>query len=180
MKSIKLLSTISFIALSLVFFSCGNDKPTSSEYGPVFDKVMRGHPGSFRGFDLGEKMDSIKAREDSEPTEVDDHYLYYEYLLNDSAGSFDIAYDFDDSGLSEIHSDIYITNASNADTAFSSFKKYFDKTYGNSENHGGFYVWTVRSDDYGLVFINLSDGSADLVSAGGPAKISLWIYPEKD
>lgn len=178
MKSVKLL--LSFFTLSLLFFSCGNDKPVHSEYGPVFDNVMRGHPGSFRGFDLGEKMDSVMAREDSEPTEVDDYYLYYEYRLKDSSGTFDITYDFDESGLNEIHSDIYINAASQADTVFSSFKSYFDKTYGNSENHGGFNVWTVRSDTYGQVRINLSDGSGDLSPEGAPGKISLWIYPEKE
>ena len=41
-------------------------------------------------------------------------------------------------------------------------------------------VWTVKSEKYGDVRINLSDESADFTIPGSPGKIALWIYPDKN
>ncbi len=105
--------------------------------------------------------------------------MYYEYKL-DSANSFNITYNFDEGGLSEIQSDIYIHDPANTDRIFNSFKHYFDDHYGASENHEDYTIWTVQSANYDVVRISLSDESADFTIPHSPGKISLWIYPDKN
>jgi len=140
---------------------------------------MRSEFRTFRGFNLGEKRDSILAKEIGNTIEADEGYLYYEFKLNDS-NSYNVSYNFDDTGLNEIQSDIYIHNQKNTEKVFNAFKSYFDDHFGKSESHQGFTVWTVKSEKYGDVRINLSDESADLTIPGGPGKIALWIYPDKE
>lgn len=169
------------LLLSILLASaCTQPKSKLSAYGPVFESVMRSDIGAFRGFGLGDKMDSVMKKEAGEPLEVDDNYLYYEYKTPDSSATYSITYDFDEQGLSEIQSDIFIKNPDNTDTVLASFKKFFDDHYGADEDHMGFAVWSVRSEKYGNVRINLSDESADLATPGAPGKVSLWIYPDKD
>ncbi|CAN5345853.1 hypothetical protein BH10BAC1_BH10BAC1_06640 [soil metagenome] len=165
--------------VAVVFNSCSEKKSALSKYGPELEGVMRSEFGTFRGFDLGESMDTISIKEAENASEADEGYLYYEYSLPDS-NSYNISYNFDEKGLNEIQSDVYIHNAANTEKVFNSFKTYFDDHFGQSENHQGFTVWTVKSDKYGVVRINLSDDSADLTVPGSPGKIALWIYPDNE
>lgn len=167
------------LLLAVVISSCTKPKSKLSPYGPVFENVMRSDSGVFRGFSLGDQPGFVLSKEQGKPIESDSAYLYYEYPL-DSVGSFNITYNFDDFGLSEIQSDIYITNPDKADEVFSKFKAFFDDHYGKSESRMGFSVWSVKSEKYREVQINLSDESTDFTAAAAPGKISLWIYPEKD
>ena len=105
--------------------------------------------------------------------------MYYEYPI-DSIGSFNITYNFDDAGLNEIQSEIFIKNAKQTDSIFDTFKNYFDAHYGGSEVDMGYTVWSVKSEKFGDVKINLSDQSADLTVDGAPGKLAIWIYPDKD
>jgi hypothetical protein len=175
------LKRLSYLLIFLLALSsCKTEKSKLAPYGKVFESVMRTDTGIFRGFDLGYKMDSVMAHEAGQPAEVDDGYLYYEYHMKDSSGTFSITYDFDESGLNEIQSDIFLKDPGQTDSVFASFKKYFDDHYGPEEDHMGFSVWTVKSDSYGNVRINLSDESSDLTTPGSPGKLSLWIYPDKE
>lgn len=167
------------LIMLVVFASCTKPKSKLAEYGPVFESVMITDTNVFRGFSLGEKIDSVQKNELEKPTESDSAYLYYEYTL-DSTGSFNITYNFDETGLNEIQSDIFIKNQDKADEIFSKFKAFFDEHYGESESHQGFTVWSVRSQKFGEVKINLSDESADFTAEKAPGKISIWIYPDKE
>lgn len=174
-KTIALVSII----LILFFSSCTNTESPLSKYGPELEGVMRSDSGTFRGFDLGTQMDTILAKEAGLGVDADEGYLYYEFKLNDS-NSYNISYSFDDRGLNEIQSDVYIKNPNNTEKVFNSFKAYFDDHFGENENHQGFMVWTVKSEKYGDVRINLSDESSDFTIPGSPGKIALWIYPDKE
>ncbi|MES2140338.1 MAG: hypothetical protein V4511_11585 [Bacteroidota bacterium] len=169
---------ILFLFLGFVVLSCNEPKSALSEYGPVFEKVMISDTSVFRGFNLGDSLNFVRSKETNKPVEVDKEYLYYEYKL-DSEGSFNIAYNFDEQGLNEIHSDIFINNADNADEVFDKFKTYFDGHFGTSQAQMGFTIWSVKSKKYGQVIINLSNESTDFTVDKAPGKISLWIYPDK-
>ena len=105
-----------------------------------------------------------------------------DYLCNpnENSNTYNISYSFDDRGLNEIQSDVYIKNPNNTEKVFNSFKSYFDDRFGKNETHQGFIVWTVKSEKYGDVRINLSDESSDFTIPGSPGKIALWIYPDKE
>jgi hypothetical protein len=170
---------ILFLFLWLVVSSCTPAKSKLAEYGPTFESVMLNDVGVFRGFNFGDSLLLIQSKESGKPIETDKDYLYYEYNLN-SDGSFNIAYNFDELGLNEIHSDIFINNSDDAEETFNKFKTYLDRHYGVSQTQMGFNIWSVKSDKYGEVKINLSNESADFTVDRAPGKISLWIYPDKN
>jgi hypothetical protein len=172
---------ISSLLVLMGAYSCGPSKPGSNlaEYGPVFSTIMLTDAGTLRGFNLGDKLDTVKSQEIAELTEADDAYLYYEAEI-DTTGTYNLSYTFDENGLSEMQSDIFINNADHTDAVFNQFKNYFDKHYGPGESHNGFDVWTIPSEKYGKVRINLSDDSGSLTTDKAPGKISLWIYPDKE
>jgi hypothetical protein len=170
---------LSLILVVIFCSSCTKHKSKLAEYGSVFESVMISDSCVFRGINLGDKLNSIQAKEKNKPIETDTGYLYYEYSL-DSTGSYSITYNFDETGLNEIQSDIFIKNPDKSDQIFSMFKSYFDEHYGDSESHQGFTVWSAKSEKYGDVKISLSDESADFTVDKAPAKLSLWIYPDRD
>jgi hypothetical protein len=168
------------IVLFIVFASaCSTTESKLKKYGSTVTAVILSDSGVFRGVHLGEKLDSVMMRESIKPQESDENYLYYEYKL-DSANSFNISYNFNEAGLNEIQSDIYIHNPNQTETVFDAFKLFFDDHYGNSENHGGYTVWTIKSSTHGIVRINLSDESADFTVPNSPGKLSIWIYPDQN
>lgn len=177
------LHTSSFIVACflIIVISCKTStKSKLATYHPVLEKIIRSETGAFRGFNLGDHIDSVKHSEPEQPVEADEGYLYYEYKIDDTTGSYSISYNFDEKGLNEIQSDIFITNANNTEQLFNAFKSYFDTHYGSSELNMGYSVWTVKSENYGDVKINLSDESASLTTDHAPGKISIWIYPDKN
>lgn len=178
LKKRPLFSFLTILAISF-FYSCETKKDPIKTYGVFVEKVIRIEDGAFRGFNFGEKMDSVISREVSQAAEADEGYLYYEYKIDD-AGSFNITYDFNEAGLSEIQSDIFINNASQADSVYNSFRKYFDDHFGESEIDMGYNVWSVKSEKYGDIKINLTDETSDFTTDKAPGKIAIWIYPDKN
>jgi len=177
-KSYPQKTAIVSLLLILLVFSCTAPKSKLAQYGPDLEGVMLSDIGAFRGFNFGDSLGLIKVKEIGKPIEIDKDYLYYEYKLNKS-GSFNITYNFDERGLNEIHSDIFINNADDGDAVFNNFKAYFNQHYGDNQTQMGFIVWSVKSEKYGEIKINLSDESADFTTDKAPAKISIWIYPDK-
>jgi hypothetical protein len=171
--------SFTILLVMVLICSCSKSKSDLKKYGPELQSVMRDDLGTFRGFNLGQSMDTILAKEIGTPAEADDSYLYYEFKLKDS-NSFNISYNFDEKGLREIQSDIYIHDPQNTERVINAFKTYFDDHFGESELHQGFNVWTVRSEKYEKVRINLSDESGGLTVSNAPGKISLWIYPDTE
>jgi len=176
MRKLFLFSFLFFLVL--FFTSCENEKSPLGFYGSFFENVMRSENGVFRGFNLGVQMDSVLKNESVKATEADEGYLYYEFQA-DTTGSYNVAYTFNEKGLAEIQSDLFITNQTNTDAVFNAFKTYFDEHYGPSANDMGFTVWSVKSDLFNEVKINLSNESADFSLPNSPGKVSIWIYPDK-
>src|SRR4051812_27839252 len=99
----KYITRSSFLLLLFVCFVSACKQPESKlrKYGTILEDVMVSDSGAFRGFSLGEKLDSVQAKEKGKPAEADTGYLYYEYKL-DSSNSYNVAYTFEDGDLSEI------------------------------------------------------------------------------
>lgn len=177
----KNLLPLCFLLLILFSPSCKEEKKKDplKKYGTFVKAVMRIDTGAFRGLNFGDKMDSVLAKEAAKATEADENYLYYEYHI-DTVGSYNVAYDFDENGLSEIQSYVFINDVNKVDSVFNDFKAYFDNHFGKDETQMGYNVWTVKSETYGDISINLSDESADFTADKTPGKLSISIYPSKD
>jgi hypothetical protein len=178
-RGYKNLLPLSILLLSLLS-ACDSkkEKDPLDQYGIFVKTVMLTDTGSFRGFNFGDPMDAVLAKESAKASEADENFLYFEYRI-DTVGSFDIAYDFDESGLVEVQSYVYINNINKVDSVFNAFKDYFDDHFGKNETQMGYNVWSVRSEEYGNININLSDESANFTADKAPGKLSISIYPDK-
>jgi hypothetical protein len=173
-----LRSAVPAVLLALLAVSCSEPESKLAKYGPEVEGVIHNDSGAFRGINLGDKMDAVQKKELGPASEADEGYLYYEYKLD--SNSYNVSYNFDENGLNEIQSDIYIKDPSNTEKVFNAFKSYFDDHFGSSETHGGYTVWSVKSEKFGDVKINLSDESADLTVPNSPGKLAIWIYPNQE
>ena len=169
---------IVFVFATLTFVSCQDEKSSSLKYDSFFKEVIRSENGVFRGLSLGVQLDSVLKIEKVKAIEADDSYLYYEFQV-DTIGTYNITYTFNEKGLAEIQSDVFINNQTNTDGVFNAFKSYFDEHYGPSGTDMGYSVWSIKSDLFGEVKINLSNESADFSVPNSPGKVSIWIYPDK-
>lgn len=176
-KNIFKSSLIALFIFSIV--SCSTKKNSSEALSDVVKKVMGSNEGVFRGLNLGDNLNKVQKSEEAQILEADSAYLYYEYFLTDSVGSYNITYNFDDKGLYEIQSSIFITDANETENVMNQFKAYFDNFYGASASEMGFNIWSVKSEKFGQVKINLRDESANYTVEGAPGKILLWIYKEE-
>lgn len=164
----------------ITLVSCSQEQPKPADINTIPEIVMGGHEGVFRGANLGDNLDAVLKKETTKPIETDSGYLYYEFPLFDSIGSYNVTYNFDEKGLFEIQSTVFIiNNPAETENVFNRFKAYFDKTYGASESEMGFNVWSVKSEKFGNVKINLSDESSDFTIANSPGKLSIWIYKDQ-
>jgi hypothetical protein len=166
------------VLLLLLVASCSEPKSKLAKYGPVVENVIHTDSGAFRGINLGDKPEAVQKKELGPASEADEGYLYYEFKLD--SNSYNVSYNFDENGLNEIQSDIYIKDPSETDKVFGEFKSYFDDHFGQSESHGGYTVWSVKSEKFGDVRINLSDESASLTVPNSPGKLAIWIYPNQE
>ena len=172
--------TILLFLFVLTFVSCSQDQPKPADINTIPEIVLGGNEGVFRGANLGDSVDEVLKKETTKPIETDSGYLYYEFPLLDSIGSYNVTYNFDEKGLFEIQSTVFIiNNPAETENVFNRFKAYFDKTYGASQSEMGFYIWSVKSEKFGSVKINLSDESSDFTIANSPGKLSLWIYKDQ-
>ena len=171
-----------FPFLMLMFFavsSCKQDTASVAKYGYVFEHVVRSDDGLFRGFNLGDSISTVVEKEPGTPIEEEKNYLYYEYKI-DSAATFNVRYTFDERGLNEIESDIFVVNDTNlAEETFNKFKKYLDEHYDESKTERGYNVWSVKSEKYGEVMIDLNNELPAFNAKNAIGKISLWIYTDK-
>ena len=175
----KKFSAVSTLVLIYLMAGCGNHQAPLVQYGPVVQQIMITDTAVFRTFSLGNKPEEVKKRETALLMESDSSFLYYESKKSDSS-SFNVMYNFDEEGLAEIQSDIYLSNATQGDEAFEQFKKYFNDHYGESTAKQGYMVWTIPSSKFGTVRVNLDLENADGNISKAHSKISLWIYVDKD
>ena len=158
--------------IPLLFFSChGGDKYKLAAYGEHLEKIVKTEEGIFRGLYLGMALKNVKEKETIGLSDEDSSYLYYEIPL-DSSNSFTLAYDFDEKGLKEIQSDVFMKNEDQFNELLNKFKMYFDDKYGKAENANGFWVWAKKAEKEDNIKITLTDESSDFQYN----KLSLNVY----
>lgn len=173
-----LLKKTAWLCIPILFFitSCSEPKTDLTQYGPIFNEVMLSDAGVFRGANIGDSREAVKDLELTDPVESDSVYLYYEYAT-DTANIYNISYNFDERGLKEIQTEIYVMDVNEVEAIMDKFKLYFNNHYGASESQMGFNVWSVRSEKYNEIKISISDESTGFSGDKSIGKIALWIYP---
>ena len=155
------------LVILLTIFSC--KKSTS----PHFDSIVKSEEGIFRGVEIGNTIDEVKASENN--TFLVDNmpdYLYYDYKL-DMGNSYTISYDFSQNNLYEIELSAYFDKIEDANNLFVELTAHFFERYGKGKiATDGYTSWRTKSketgntieiamindsQDYGYISILISD-----------------------
>lgn len=164
-----------FLASVLCFLivSCDN---TSTGKKNLLNEIIKTENGIFRGAELGNNPEAIKALETTGLTEEYPDYLFYEFTI-DSSNSFTISYSFESNELNEIRADIYVQSDTIAKELCNNFVEYFNQKYEQpTEADHFFWAWPTLYKNIPMR-IELSDESADYNHVG---KLSLVIYKEPE
>jgi hypothetical protein len=157
-----------FTIIILFILSCQQDK---NEY---YQPILKNEKGDFRGIDIGNTLEQIKAIEnDSFLVDKMDDYLYYDYEIS-MGNSYTISYDFSPQNkLYEIEITTYLEEVKDAQLLFIDFTRYFNKKYDKkSIAKDGFTTWKTlnkksdksiefaminKSESYGIILIKIRD-----------------------
>lgn len=132
------------LIILLTIFSC--KKATS----PHFDAIVKSEQGIFRGVEIGNTIEEVKALENT--TFLVDNmpeYLYYDYKL-DMGNSYTISYDFSENNLYEIELSAYFDKIEDANNLFVELTAHFFERYGKGKiATDGYTSWRTKSKKTG-------------------------------
>jgi hypothetical protein len=161
---------IFYLFVGLILTSCGGGGGGS--HSELYNHIMKGTSGIFRGADMGMSIDDVKKLEDAAMlTDDEEDYLYYDYNLGGD-DSYTVSYTFYDEALVDMEVQTYIDSKENAAKLFTEMKATFDEKYGNGTlADDGYTVWKGKagngnnfeialiddSDSYGYVQMFITD-----------------------
>lgn len=155
----KLFIPLFSVILITTIYSCNQNTDDSVEN--KFEKIILTGEGIFRNINIGESLETVKAKETGKLVEEDIDYLYYDVEL-DSTDYYNISYYFDNSGLYETMFDATFNKKSDAEELFNNLNGYYSKRYGEPTNEEGFYIWETSSDvskKIEIALVNNSEGT---------------------
>lgn len=166
---------------AFLFNACkGEDKPATKPaprlfegYHPLLDELIRSKQGVFRGLNLNASPKAVKEVENSEPVEVTDSHLYYEYRA-DSLTSYSIDYSFEHDSLSEINIQVNCDDLDLTNYLFCDLKDYYANKLPNPTEDKGYVVYNCFEGERKPFVVSLSDNSSPTRGI-----INMTIYKDK-
>lgn len=153
----------------LLFFSFCKNSPEKS----VFEKINTSEKGDFRGIFIRSSIAEVKQTEKNIPKNAEDDYLFYEIPISENEEYYTLGYSFNEKGLYEILSDIYLKKPDDALKLFQQIKENFQTRFGNPQQEDDrTVVWTIKTEKSNEVEVTLSDESENYDSG----KISISFY----
>lgn len=143
------------------------------EYHVELDEIIRSKEGVIRGVDLNSKASLITTTETSEPSDVDEDYLYFEYKI-DSVTNYSVTYNLNKDSLDEVEVQINCNDLDLSSKLFNDLKTYYEKKLPNPTEDKGFVVYNCFEGQRKPFVVSLTDNST-------PNKgiINLVIYKDK-
>jgi hypothetical protein len=100
-----------------------------------------------RGVSIGNSKDEVKSKEKKSPTEeTESNLLYRNYTSNIDSSYYEINYNFDELGLFEIQTDVFLQSAENSKAFFELLKNKFNDKYGSPTGEGEIISWSSKTD----------------------------------
>lgn len=141
MKKIAFFTT----GLALLAFSCKylENKKTYFEYF-----IKKEDKGIVRGINIGDNKEKVIEKEEQEPLEKTDDFLYYDYQVNENF-AYTVLYVFDEYGLSQISMDSYLYNDldnTKSKQLYIEIKQYLNNKFGLGEEFKKVKtIWNVEA-----------------------------------
>lgn len=172
---------ILIVLIIAAFFSCNNEETRRiSAPGRVFpgyhallDEIVKSDSGVFRGLNLNSSFGAVKTAEPSEPSEMDNGHLLYEYQA-DSLTHYTIDYLFENDSLSEINVQINSQDVDLSSYLFCDLKDYYANKLPNPTEDKGYVVYNCFEGQRMPFVVSLSDNSTT-----GTGIINMIIYKDK-
>ncbi len=128
-----------------VVASCNSEKKQTmlGNYSDLLAALFQSDEGLFRGIELGMTQADVKTHLDPKKIteEAADYLLIEDSLSNNRHYTFDCT--FDEKGLREIRTDVFLYDQENADSLFAEVKNYFTKKYGAPAQARDGFFWLV-------------------------------------
>lgn len=167
--------------LLLLAAGCGEEKIQSPSqpkrvfpgYHELLDEIVRSDSGIFRGLNLNSTAATVRQVEPSEPAEISDGHLYYEYTA-DTATNYSIDYSFENDTLSEINVQINSRDMELSNYLFCDLKDYYANKLPNPTEDKGYVVYNCFEGQRMPFVVSLSDNSTT-----GTGIINMVIYKDK-
>ena len=167
--------------IGLVVVSCKNTpevveqkKPRIfPEYHVELDEIIRSKEGVIRGVDLNSKATLITKTETSQPSDVDEDYLYFEYKI-DSVTNYSVTYNLNKDSLDEVEVQINCSDLDLSSKLFNDLKTYYEKKLPNPTEDKGFVVYNCFEGQRKPFVVSLTDNSTPSMGI-----INLLIYKDK-
>lgn len=121
---------------------------------------MKNDNGQFRGIAIGDNRSYVTKMEADAPEVIDNKELLYQVNVSDVA-TCEIRYVFENNYLYEIKAEIITDNLKEGLKLQKSFTQYYDETYSQHRQEGGFLVWqTVGKTKDSQITIEMTDESS--------------------
>jgi hypothetical protein len=144
-----------------------------SGYHVLLDSIIRSKNGIFRGLNLNSSSADILKVEPSEPVEMSEDQLYYEYKA-DSITDYSISYVLQNDSLEEINVQVNTNDLDLGNYLFCDLKDYYANKLPNPTEDKGYVVYNCFEGQRKPYVVSLSDNSS-------PTKgiINMVIYKDK-
>lgn len=143
------------------------------EYHVELDEIIRSKEGVIRGVDLNSKATEITTTETSQPSDVDEDYLYFEYKI-DSVTNYSVTYNLNKDSLDEVEVQINCSDLDLSSKLFNDLKTYYEKKLPNPTEDKGFVVYNCFEGQRKPFVVSLTDNSTPTMGI-----INLVIYKDK-
>ncbi|MEI8136331.1 MAG: hypothetical protein WCH21_03290 [Bacteroidota bacterium] len=177
----KLIFKILICTFLLSLISCHEKKKEEVKtkprvfegYHPVLDEIIRSTDGVFRGLNLNNKAEAIKAVELTEPIEKSPGHLYFEYKVDEKT-DYSIDYSLNNDSLEEISLQINSDDLELTNYLFCDLKDYYANKLPNPTEDKGFVVYNCFEGQRKPFVVSLSDNSSPTKGS-----INMLIYKDK-
>lgn len=148
-----------------------NAVDTTSYFNP---KWLVTDSGLLRNINISANIKEVKLSEQESPIDEQEGYLYYEYPLSKN-NKYTLTYSFDDKGLYEIQSDIFINDTNTITTEFRNLQAAMENKFGAPiEKHSNISIWLLNTDESDEVEIVLKNATSEQKT--GTIAISVYDY----
>lgn len=165
----KILRLFSLLVVVFALVSCGGEKPAETKIETVGIETVFGtdKEGLFRGSDISDTPNKVRANEKAVPTVDSDSLIEYDYTfqLETGATEMHLFYTFDEFGLFEIQVDLYPETDEKAKELLPELEEQLTTRFGEPKEAGLAKRWTTFSVSNNIIEITLSNESSDSENA---------------
>ncbi len=139
--------------IALLTLSCN-----SGEDNTPSGKILRtGEGGDFRGVQIGDDPESVRAKENARSVySMPDELVYRMNPSGEDSTWYEISYNFNQEGLYNINLEVFPLSDSILNSIKQEFISYYTEKYGECKHYDGYCQWRALSENGHVVSITIA------------------------